>query len=69
MRTVLLAQVRAHAGRLLASTLAVVIAVGFVVATLVLNETARTTVLDAVGAQYVGAAAVVTSDDGALARR
>ncbi|HET6391787.1 MAG TPA: FtsX-like permease family protein [Blastococcus sp.] len=64
MRTVLLAQVRTHAARLLASTLAVVIAVGFVVATLVLNETARTTVLDAVGAQYVGAAAVVTSDDG-----
>jgi len=64
VRTVLLAQVRAHAGRLLASTLAVVIAVGFVVATLVLNETARTTVLNAVGAQYVGAAAVVTSDDG-----
>jgi putative ABC transport system permease protein len=64
VRTVLLAQVRAHAARLLASTLAVVIAVGFVVATLVLNETARATVLDAVGAQYVGAAAVVTSRDG-----
>jgi putative ABC transport system permease protein len=64
VRTVLLAQVRAHAARLLASTLAVVIAVGFVVATLVLNETARATVLDAVGAQYVGAAAVVTSSDG-----
>ena len=64
MRTVLLAQVRAHAARLLASTLAVVIAVGFVVATLVLNETARTTVLNAVGAQYVGADAVVTSEDG-----
>ena len=64
MRTVLLAQVRAHAGRLVASTLAVVIAVGFVVGTLVLNETSRSTVLAAVGAQYVGAAAVVTSDDG-----
>ncbi|MGY1805146.1 FtsX-like permease family protein [Blastococcus sp. SYSU D00922] len=64
MRTVLLAQVRAHAARLLASTLAVVIAVGFVVATLVLNQTARSTVLDAVGARYTGAAAVVTSDDG-----
>ncbi|SOE00041.1 FtsX-like permease family protein [Blastococcus haudaquaticus] len=64
MRSVLFAQVRAHVARLLASTLAVVIAVGFVVATLVLNETARSTVLNAVGAQYVGAAAVVTSDDG-----
>ncbi|MCW2530884.1 MAG: transporter permease, partial [Blastococcus sp.] len=39
MRTVLFAQLRAHAARLVASTLAVVIAVGFVVATLVLNET------------------------------
>ncbi len=64
MRTVLFAQVRAHAARLLASTLAVVIAVGFVVATLVLNETARSTVLNALGAQYVGAAAVVTATDG-----
>lgn len=69
MRTVLLAQVRAHAARLLASTLAVVIAVAFVVATLVLNQTARSTVLDAVGAQYVGAAAVVTSDDGSSVAR
>jgi putative ABC transport system permease protein len=69
VRSVLLAQVRAHAARLLASTLAVVIAVGFVVATLVLNQTARSTVLDAVGAQYVGAAAVVTSDDGSSVAR
>ena len=65
VRTVLLAQLRAHAARLIASTLAVVIAVGFVVATLVLNETSRSTVLDAVGARYVDTAAVVTSDDGA----
>ncbi|MGY1824083.1 FtsX-like permease family protein [Geodermatophilus sp. SYSU D00079] len=64
MRPVVLAQLRAHAARLVASTLAVVIAVGFVVATLVLNETARSTVLQAVGAQYVDTAAVVTSDDG-----
>lgn len=64
MRTVLLAQLRAHAARLIASTLAIVIAVGFVVATLVLNQTARATVLDAAGARYVGTAAVVTSDDG-----
>ena len=65
MRTVLFAQVRAHAARLIASTLAVVISVGFVVGTLVLNETLRSTVLDAVGAQYVGTAAVVSSSDGA----
>ena len=64
MRTVLLAQVRAHAGRLVASTLAVVIAVGFVVGTLVLTETSRATVLDAVGARYVSTAAVVTSSNG-----
>ncbi|MGY1808753.1 FtsX-like permease family protein [Blastococcus sp. SYSU D00669] len=65
MRPVLFAQLRAHAARLVASTLAVVIAVGFVVATLVLNETTRSTMFEAVGAQYVGADAVVTSDDGA----
>lgn len=64
MRTVVLAQLRTHAARLIASTLAVVIAVGFVVATLVLNETSRSTVLDTVGARYVGSAAVVTSPSG-----
>ncbi|SDF68557.1 putative ABC transport system permease protein [Blastococcus aurantiacus] len=67
MRTVVLAQLRTHAARLIASTLAVVIAVGFVVATLVLNETSRSTVLDTVGARYVDAAAVVTSEGGSLA--
>ncbi|MGY1752287.1 FtsX-like permease family protein [Blastococcus sp. SYSU D01042] len=61
MRTVVLAQLRTHAARLIASTLAVVIAVGFVVATLVLNETSRSTVLDTVGARYVDSAAVVSS--------
>ena len=61
MRKVLLANVRAHAARLVASTLAVVIAVGFVVATLVLNETSRVTLLQAVGAPYVDTAAVVTA--------
>jgi putative ABC transport system permease protein len=65
VRTVLLAQLRAHAARLIASTLAIVIAVGFVVATLVLNQTARATVLESIGARYVGAAAVVTSEGGA----
>ncbi len=64
MRTVVLAQLRTHAARLIASTLAVVIAVGFVVATLVLNETSRSTVLDTIGARYVDAAVVVTSRSG-----
>ncbi|KQS71867.1 ABC transporter permease [Modestobacter sp. Leaf380] len=64
MRTVLLAQVRANAGRLIASMLAIVIAVAFVVATLVLNETTRSTVLASVGAQYVGTDLVLTSTDG-----
>ena len=61
----MLASLRAHAARLLASAVAVVVAVGFVVATLVLDETARTTVLSAVAAEHVDADAVVTSTDGA----
>jgi putative ABC transport system permease protein len=65
MWSVTLAGARTHAARLVASTLAIVIAVGFVVATLVLNETSRTTVLEAAGAPYVDADVVVTSDDGA----
>ncbi|WP_346621051.1 FtsX-like permease family protein [Blastococcus montanus] len=59
-----LASIRAHLPRLIASTLAIVIAVGFVVATLVLNETTRATVLKAAGAQYVDTAVVVTSGSG-----
>nr|WP_240895944.1 ABC transporter permease [Kineococcus siccus] len=62
--TTTLAQVRAHAGRVLASCLAIVIAVGFVVATLCLNASSRASVLDAVGAQYRGSA-LVLSDPGA----
>jgi putative ABC transport system permease protein len=61
---VLLAQVRANAGRLIASMTAIVIAVAFVVATLVLNQTAKSTVLDSVGAQYAGTDLVLTSTDG-----
>lgn len=56
-----LAQVRAHVGRLVASCLGIIIAVGFVVATLVLTDTSKATVLKAVGARYVDAAAVVTT--------
>ena len=65
MRTVLLANLRVHAARLVATVLAVVLAVGFVVATLVLNETSRATALASAGAPYLPAAAVVTSLDGA----
>ncbi|MEU2348425.1 FtsX-like permease family protein [Modestobacter sp. NPDC049651] len=64
MRAVTLASLRAHAARLVASTLAIVIAVGFVVGTLVLNQTSRDTLLQSAGAQYVDTAAVVTSRDG-----
>jgi len=64
MRAVTLASIRAHAARLVASTLAIVIAVGFVVATLVLNQTSKATVLEAAGAEYVDTAVVVTTDSG-----
>ena len=64
MRSFLLSSVRAHAGRLFASALAIVLAVAFVVATLVLSGTARSTVLEAAAARYVGTDAVVTSRDG-----
>ncbi|MGY1814379.1 ABC transporter permease [Blastococcus sp. SYSU D00820] len=64
MRQVTLAGLRAHAARLVASTLAIVIAVGFVVATIVLSDTSRDTLLEAAGAPYVATDLVVTSDDG-----
>ncbi|WP_336029100.1 ABC transporter permease [Geodermatophilus sp. FMUSA9-8] len=64
MLSTTLAGLRAHLPRLVAATLAVVIATAFVAATLVLNETARATLLRAAGAQYVGADAVVTARDG-----
>ena len=64
MSTVTRASIKAHLPRLVASTLAIVIAVGFVVATLVLNETTKATVLKAAGAQYVDTDVVVTSDSG-----
>ncbi|MSW65449.1 MAG: ABC transporter permease, partial [Actinobacteria bacterium] len=63
MNRVLLAQVRANAGRLIASMTAIVIAVAFVVATLVLNQTAKSTVLEAVGAQYTGTDFVLSSTE------
>ncbi len=57
-----LAQLRAHTARLVATALAIIIAVGFVVATLVLNQTSKATVLDSVGAQYRNTDAVITAN-------
>ncbi len=59
MLRISLAQVRAHVGRLIASCVAIIIAIGFVVATLVLSDTTKVTMLKAVGARYVDVAAVV----------
>lgn len=63
MLRVTLAQLRAHGARVLASCLAIVIAVGFVVATLSLNATAKAAVLQGVGAQFVASDVVVTPSD------
>lgn len=57
-----LAQLRTHIPRLIATCLAIIIAVGFVVATLVLNETSKATVLNSVGAQYQNTDAVITAN-------
>jgi len=62
MLSLSLAQLRAHISRLVATVLAIVIAVGFVVATLVLNQTSKTTVLGAVAAQFQNTDTVVTAD-------
>ncbi len=59
MFAVSLAEVRRHGARLLATCLAIVIAVGFVVATLVLNQTSKNTVYASVAAPYRHADAVV----------
>jgi len=61
--SVALAQVRAHAARLVATCLAIVIAVAFVVATLVLNESLNRTLKDSVAAEYVQADAVLRGPD------
>ncbi|MGY1742927.1 MULTISPECIES: ABC transporter permease [unclassified Blastococcus] len=66
MARVTTASLRAHAARLVASTVAIVIAVGFVVATLTLSRTTRDTMLEAIGARYVSADVVVTSVGGTL---
>lgn len=54
-----LRQAKAHAGRYVASVLAVVVAVGFVVSTLVLGATMRASTTDSLAAQYQGADAVI----------
>ncbi|GAB3243726.1 ABC transporter permease [Kineosporia babensis] len=57
-----LAQLRTQAHRLIATALAIIIAVGFVVATLTLNETSKKTVYGALSSQYLTTDAVATYD-------
>jgi putative ABC transport system permease protein len=60
-----LSQIRFHPGRFVAVTLAVVLGVGFVAATLVFSATYRATLADRVTAPYRGADLIVTpADDG-----
>ncbi len=63
MLHVVLAQVRANAGRMVASCLAVAVAVAFVVATLGLSASSERSVLDALGAQFSSTDVVVTDPD------
>ncbi|MCQ4117952.1 ABC transporter permease [Rhodococcus tibetensis] len=60
MRELALAQARAHAGRYVASILAVVIAVGYIVATLTLNSTVDAGINNSLAAQYQGTDAVAS---------
>ena len=57
-----LAQLRTQAHRLVATALAIIIAVGFVVATLVLNDTSKHTVFGALSSQYQTTDSVATFD-------
>lgn len=66
MRQLVLAQARAHRSRYVASALAVVVAVAFVVATLVLGSTADAAITKSTAAQYDGVAAVITKSDSGL---
>ena len=58
-----LATLRAHLARLVATALAIVIAVGFVTATLVLNESVKASVFRAVAEPFLASSAVVTTPD------
>ncbi|NKR73355.1 FtsX-like permease family protein [Rhodococcus hoagii] len=60
MRGLAWAQMRAHAGRYVASALAVVISVAFIVATLTLNSTLKSGVTDSLAGQYASSDVVVT---------
>ncbi|WP_430333562.1 ABC transporter permease [Rhodococcus sp. ACT016] len=60
MRGLAWAQMRAHAGRYVASILAVVISVAFIVATLTLNSTLRAGVTGSLAGQYATTDVVVT---------
>ena len=60
MRELALAQARAHAGRYVASILAVVIAVGYIVATLTLNSTVGAGIDNSLAVQYQGTDAVAS---------
>ena len=62
MLSLSLAQLRTQAHRLVATALAIVIAVGFVVATLVLNDSSKHTVFGALSSQYSTTDSVVTFD-------
>lgn len=63
MIAVSLATLRAHLARLVATALAIVLAVGFVVATLVLNESVKASIFRAVAEPYLSSSAVVTAPD------
>ncbi|PTR31620.1 putative ABC transport system permease protein [Rhodococcus sp. OK519] len=63
MRGLAWAQMRAHAGRYVASALAVVISVAFIVATLTLNSTLKAGVTDSLAGQYASSDVVVSSDE------
>ena len=66
MRHLVLAQVRAHRGRYVASAVAVLVAVAFVVTTLVLGDTINSSITKSTAAQYEGVSAVVTAGDSGL---
>ncbi|WP_443208592.1 ABC transporter permease [Rhodococcus rhodochrous] len=60
MRHLVLAQARANRGRYVASVLAVLVAVAFVVTTLVLGDTVDSSITKSTAARYEGVATVVT---------
>jgi putative ABC transport system permease protein len=62
MRHLVLAQARAHRGRYVATALAVIVAVAFVVLTLVLSDTVNASITKSTAAQYDGVAVVVTPE-------